>query len=162
MKVLKDELSANATTVTSNLGGGAHGHLGLVLTPTEYANVSVVPYVRPPHVVPLVIDPGTAQHEATRLRLEHKDSVRLYRETIDVEKALLKQLVAAIEPKYLKAFCNNVTNAIESSLVDVLQQLFTKYGEVVADNLDDLEAKVKQFTYNFSDPWLLYSMKSKN
>ena len=33
LKKLKDELMANAASVQSNLGGGANGHLGLVLNP---------------------------------------------------------------------------------------------------------------------------------
>ena len=33
LKNLKDLLKANAARVTSELGGGAHGHLGLILTP---------------------------------------------------------------------------------------------------------------------------------
>ena len=53
LKVLKDLLKANAFRVSSNLGGGAHGHLGLVLTPVEYATVSATPYVCPPHPGPL-------------------------------------------------------------------------------------------------------------
>ena len=32
LKTMKDQLKSNATAVTSKLGGGAHGHLGLVLT----------------------------------------------------------------------------------------------------------------------------------
>ena len=44
LKLLKKELKANASTVTSDLGGGGHGHLGLVLTPHEYSMISAVPY----------------------------------------------------------------------------------------------------------------------
>ena len=49
LKRLKKELKANAQSVVSDLGGGGLGHLGLVLTDAEYANVSDVPYVAPPH-----------------------------------------------------------------------------------------------------------------
>ena len=35
LKELKNELKSNATSVTTDLGGGGHGHLGLVLTPAE-------------------------------------------------------------------------------------------------------------------------------
>ena len=49
LKILKDKLKANATKIPSDLGGGNFGHLGLVLSPAEYANVSAVPYVRPVH-----------------------------------------------------------------------------------------------------------------
>ena len=46
LKTIKDELKTNAASIHSELGGGANGHLGLVLTPLEYAQVSVTPYVR--------------------------------------------------------------------------------------------------------------------
>ena len=72
LKLIKNELKSNAAAVTSDLGGGRHGHLGLVLTPAEYAIVTHVPYVRPVHPGVLVIPPGTTQHETTRLRNEHK------------------------------------------------------------------------------------------
>ena len=38
-------LKSNARAVSSDLGGGAHGHLGLILSPQEYALVSPMPYV---------------------------------------------------------------------------------------------------------------------
>ena len=59
LKTLKDQLKANATSVTSDLGGGNHGHLGLVLDTLEYNNVSPVPYDRPLHPGNLTILPGT-------------------------------------------------------------------------------------------------------
>ena len=59
LKILKEEIKANATCIHSDLGGGAHGHLGLVLTPAEYANVSAVPYQQHVHPGPLVLPPRT-------------------------------------------------------------------------------------------------------
>ena len=49
LQKIKDQLKANAASVTSNLGGGANGHLGLVLTPAEYKNISDIPYQQPKH-----------------------------------------------------------------------------------------------------------------
>ena len=40
LKLLTREVKANAMAVHSTLGGGAHGHLGLVLSPAQYADVS--------------------------------------------------------------------------------------------------------------------------
>ena len=55
MKVIKDEMKANLASVPKDLGGGANGHLGLMLTQAEYANVSLIQYVRPVHPGALVI-----------------------------------------------------------------------------------------------------------
>ena len=46
---LKTYLKANAKSVRSNLGGGFHGHLGLVLTDEEYAMLSDIPFEEPVH-----------------------------------------------------------------------------------------------------------------
>ena len=43
LKLLTREIKANAMAVHSTLGGGAHGHLGLVLTPAQYALLSPAP-----------------------------------------------------------------------------------------------------------------------
>ena len=55
MKVIKDKMKANLISVATDLGGGANGHLGLMLTQAEYANVSLIQYVRPVHPGALVI-----------------------------------------------------------------------------------------------------------
>ena len=64
LKSLKKQLKANSISVVSDLGGGGFGHLGLVLTPAEYALIANVPYTRPIHPGPLDIQAGTAHHEA--------------------------------------------------------------------------------------------------
>ena len=45
LKILKDEIKANAASIYSDLGGGTHGHLGMVLKPPEYGHVLPIPYV---------------------------------------------------------------------------------------------------------------------
>ena len=49
LKDLKDKLKTNATKIPSDLGEGDFGHLCLVLSPAEYANISAVPNIRPLH-----------------------------------------------------------------------------------------------------------------
>ena len=66
------------------MGGGAHGHLGLVLTPGEYALVSPVPYVRHVHPGPLTIPPAATQRAAAVLHDAHKEQRRLFHEMIDL------------------------------------------------------------------------------
>ena len=71
LKKIKDELKTNASRVTSDLGGGGHGHLGLLLTPAEYALVSATPYVRPVHpenaLAPTVVIEFGMVREVSRL-----------------------------------------------------------------------------------------------
>ena len=149
---MKKQLKANAISITSDLGGGQFGHLGLVLTPPDYALLSPVPYARPAHIGALVIPAGTAQHEAIRLRDEHKENIRLFRETIDVEKVLIKLIVGAVEAQYLKELRDHNTDTINDTVADVLAFLFDRYGEVDSETLDDHEAKVRSLFWTLSDP----------
>ena len=87
-------------------------------------------------LAPLLFPPGTIQHESTRLRNEHREIIKLYRETVDVEKSMIKQVVAAIDAKYLKPLRNADSNSITVPLHDVLDFLFARYGKVTGDTLD--------------------------
>ena len=70
LKRLKQELRANASSVESDLGGGDHGYLGLVLTDIEYTTVCVATAFTAPvfPITPLVIPIGTDQVQALNLR----------------------------------------------------------------------------------------------
>ena len=69
IRIIKDEVKANASSVASDLGGGANGHYGIVVDPTEYAMVpGTIPYVRPMYPGALVIPPGMMLHIALGLR----------------------------------------------------------------------------------------------
>ena len=64
---LKNELKENASLVPSTLGGGNHGYLGIILTPTEYRHIAPTnPFTRPPNPGVLVPNPnGTAAQIAS-------------------------------------------------------------------------------------------------
>eukprot|EP00957_Ditylum_brightwellii_P050758 3848707-Ditylum_brightwellii.AAC.1 len=53
---LRNEFRANAQAVSTTLGGGTHGHLGLVMTLQDYALIpNTTVYIQPPQ--PLLILP---------------------------------------------------------------------------------------------------------
>ena len=125
LRIIKDETKANAHSVASDLGGGAHGHYGLVVDPTEDAMVpGTIPYIRPVHPGPLIVPPGTTQIMATGLRADHKESIRLFREVNDVEQRIIKQIVQSIDSTYLKTLRDSNTNTITSNVQTILQYLF--------------------------------------
>jgi len=58
--VLVDELKSNASSVPLVLGGGQYGHLGLLLSATQYATLSTTPFVLPINSGPFALpDKGT-------------------------------------------------------------------------------------------------------
>ena len=148
---MKNQLKVNMFAFTSDLGGGANGHLGFVCTPLDYANISFIPYVQPVYPGLLTILENVAQHAATRLQEDHKESLRQYRETVDVKNALTKQIVQANDPKYLNALRNRATNMINDEVQAILSYLFQRYGLVEDHCLAERELKLRGMQYNLLD-----------
>ena len=152
LRALKKALKANAASVQSDLGGGLYGHLGLVLDDATYYRLTNSHYVTPVHPGPLTIAENTALHEAVRRREEHVEAIRLFRETVDVKNALMKQITATIDGKYIKELKNTLTDSITRPIHEVLTFLITRYGNVDSRRLAQEEEKVRNFSWNIIDP----------
>ena len=100
---IRNELRANAKSVYSNLSDGAHGHLALVMTATQYGLVSNMVFVRPIHPGTLLIPAATTAAQSQVLREHHKEQLCLFREVEGVEKALIQQIIKSVEAPYLAA-----------------------------------------------------------
>ena len=124
LKQLKDELKANAASVPSDLGGGLHGHLFLVLAAGEWVIVSATPFVRPGQPPALFIPAGTAHYMRGELCEAHKEEVRVLCEVHNVEATLKKQMVEAIPEMYIKGFINRHTNTLTAPIPTILQHQY--------------------------------------
>ena len=156
LKRLKTELRANASSVDTDLGGGDHGYLGLVLSDAEYERISPTPaaFVAPNFPGALVIDPAFTAMQAVQERESHNENVALYRECKNVEKALLRHIQTAVEEKYIEFLVDDDTGLIEDDVPTVLQYLFSNYGKVTSEEFKQLESKVLSLTFNPADPMI--------
>ena len=152
-KKLKNELRANASSVDSDLGGGDHGYLGLILSENEYQRICPQhPFEAPAFPGKLVIPRGTDTVDALNLREEHRNGVAQYRECREVEKALLRHITTAIDSKYIDFLKNEDTDLIEDDIPTVLTYLFSDYGKVPTREVKDKEREVLGTSFVPSDP----------
>ena len=124
LKRLKQELRANASSVESDLGGGNHRYLGLVLDNDEYTTVSPTAFSAPEYPAALTIPSTATQVKALSLWEQHKDNKRAYYECKNVEKALQRHIQDAIEDKYLESLIDEDTQLINEDVPTVLHYLF--------------------------------------
>jgi hypothetical protein len=145
---LNQEIKSNAISVHSNLGGGQHGHLGLVVSPTAYAILSNMAYERP--TLPATLDvPATAsKHSQDLLERTHTESLRLFHEVRGVERALTQQIVSAVNPQYIAAMRNRSTGQFTGTIYQLLQYLLTVYGKITPSQLLELEHETKTLAYD--------------
>ena len=149
---LKNQLKANASSVPSNLGDGNHGHLALVLHPDKYALISNVPFQRPQHPGILTMPANVTGPQAEVLRQQYQERMRIFREVTGVDKALKQQIAQAIQPVYLLAIRDRTTNSLSGTVSQILDYLFTTYGNVSVTALADKESAVRSITYHQGQP----------
>ena len=102
-----------------------------------------------------VIPTNAPQHAAMRMRDDFKEDKRVYKETITVEKTLLKQLSKAVPEMYLKTFQNKFSNTISKPVSHILQHLFDTYGRVSQEILSEEESKLKAKVFDVSEPLVI-------
>ena len=152
LRKMSNELKQNASSVYSNLGGGAHGHLGLLLSPQMYALISNVPYVRPNHPGPLIIPQNATRHAAALQERQWKEELRVFHEVRGVDQALISQIVNAVEDSYLLSVRNRTTGQYTGNVGDILRHLQGRYGRITPGQLQEFDLEITQMTYDPVNP----------
>eukprot|EP00957_Ditylum_brightwellii_P163413 12441815-Ditylum_brightwellii.AAC.1 len=72
---LCNEIQANAQAVSTTLGDGQHGHLGMVMTAQDYALVpSTTAYIQPPQPI-LILPQNGMQYQITQAKEQNYDEL---------------------------------------------------------------------------------------
>jgi hypothetical protein len=144
IRQLRNELYANAQSVESTLGGGQHGHMGMVMPDVEYITVSAgaAPYVLP--IKPAVpVYAGTA---ANRHQQQENFKARLaaYQEAQDLQNKLKTMVIQAVPAAYLAKLREPLVNYANATPKTILAHLMAQYGAILPadlkDNMERLQA----------------------
>ena len=146
-------MKANASKI--DLGGGTNGYLVLVLTPVEYMHAHRTPCAKPVHPGTIVIIVGTTQHGINRLRVDHKETIRAFRELLGIKKALVKKIVVSVEGKYIDVLQSSVTNTITANVHTILEPLFQAYDYVTPEVLAENAVAVKNIQHITEEPLVM-------
>jgi hypothetical protein len=122
-------LNANAISIPSMAGGGAHGHLGIIMTQVEYAAISASPWVEPfnPNDIP-IIPSGTNAVDADQLARMHAECRSIYTNRINVEQALKKLILEAYDNMYTSQLEYYLLQYANRSALEILMHLKQTYG----------------------------------
>ncbi|GFH49736.1 hypothetical protein CTEN210_06212 [Chaetoceros tenuissimus] len=150
---MKKELTKNAKSVTSTLGGAQHGHIFLVLTDADFNAIpGTVPVIRPVHPGPLPQIPvGATAAQISAAERNHQEAVNNFDRYTGVELALLAQVESAIEPIYLSSIINEHTQSLDRSLSEVIAYLAENY-KTSDEPMSSREIKINQHFYDPHDP----------
>jgi hypothetical protein len=133
-------------------GGGAHGHLGIIMSQVEYAVISASPWVEPfnPNAIP-IIPPGTNAVDAAQLAPMYDECLRIYTNHINVDQALKKLILEAYDNMYTSQLEDYLLQYANRSALEILMHLKQTYGFInptqLAENYNKMTAPI-----NFQDP----------
>jgi hypothetical protein len=145
-------LNADSISIPSMVGGGAHGHHGIIMTQVEYATISTSPWVEPynPNGVP-IIPPGTTAVDATQIARMHAECRRIYMNRINVDRALKKLILEAYDNMYTSQLEDYLLQYANRSALEILMHLKQTYGFInpaqLTDNYNNMNAPI-----NLQDP----------
>ena len=90
-------LKANASSVPCTLGGGAHGYVGTLLSPTAYASLSHTAFQAPTHPGGLNIPHGSTQYEIAHIKQTYQDNLAIFQDYCLMQRALIRQVCQAVD-----------------------------------------------------------------
>jgi hypothetical protein len=120
----------NAASLPTTLGGGQHGHVGLIMTPILYATLTFE------HPGPVPIHPNNANKaQRESQRLEFKEDRRIYENHINMDNALKAQVIDTINVTCLCELRNKYTGYMGISTRDLFDHLLDRYGKITPANV---------------------------
>jgi hypothetical protein len=145
-------LNAKAASVQSNLGDGTLGILALTVSPAVYTNLANTVFVVPANPGPQPVIPAQATtHVLAAVTRKHKENLRIWREYLATNKALKQQVLGAVQEMYYKTLRPQVTGYASITTRQLLNHLYTTYGNITPADLANNDAKMKT-PFNPSQP----------
>jgi hypothetical protein len=112
LTVIRRLLNTNAMSVSSYLGGGRHGHLGII-TKEEYFSITadVFPVPKNPEASYEVVV-GMMAAVIAKITLIHRESTQVYRSYHNMGQTIKKSILEAFEDAYLNALSDEVVGYV--------------------------------------------------
>ena len=144
---------ANTCSVPCTLGGGANGYVGMLVSAVAYEALAPgTPFIAPVHPGQMPALPGGTQYQIALMKTQHEEAIRVYTEYILMQRALIQQVVLAIEAKYLSALRNRITGQLPPDIRETYLYLFHIYGKIKPEFLLQIKNEVEKKRYDMADP----------
>ena len=114
-------------SLSTTSGGGAHGHIGLIMTPALNLTLTATPFIIP-------LDPGilpqfparTTTTEREQIIRQHKEDCRIFDNNTSMDDALKGQSIDTIEDTYRCEVRHKYTGYLGISNRDLLDHLIDR------------------------------------
>ena len=137
VRTLTKECNQCVSAVPTTLGGGAHGHLGLITPTAAYAAIDGTAAWEQPETP--VLETFDAKEKAATVRaaeLAFNADTKAYNDATAVEAKLKQMLLAAIPPAFIQELEHSVYGYSNVTCKQIIAHLTTNYGTITPEELD--------------------------
>jgi hypothetical protein len=136
LKVIRRLLDTNAMSVTSYVGGGRLGHLGIIMTNEEYFTIAadVFPVPNNPGASTEVVAGMTTAEIAEMTRL-HRDASHVYCTYHNVDQAIKKLIIEAFDDTYINPLSDEIVGYANCTSLQLLTHLLMYYAMIAPTEL---------------------------
>ena len=130
LTTLEKELIAILANIPTTLGGGNHGHAGILMEPARYLLIAGVPFNNPanPGNYPLNVAGNAAAGVRARAEAEHKEEVREYETYQGVIQATKDIFLETVDHEYLIEIEDEILGFLNQTPTDMLNHLRNRGG----------------------------------
>ena len=130
LTLLEKELIAILANIPTTLGGGGHGHAGIIMDPARYLATAGAPFVNPanPGTYPAGVPGNAAQGIRAKAEAEHKEHVKEYETFQGVVQATKDIILEAVDNEYLLEIEDEILGYLNQTPTDMLTHLRNRGG----------------------------------
>ena len=130
LTILEKELIAILANIPTTLGGGNHGHAGILMDPARYLQVTGVAFANPanPGNYPANVPGNAAAGIRARAEAEHKEQVREYETFQGVTQATKDIIQEAVDHEYLLEIEDEILGFLNQTPTDMMTHLRNRGG----------------------------------
>ncbi len=125
LTLLEKELIAILANIPTTLGGGGHGHAGIVMDPARYLLMTGEPFVNPtnPGMYPANVPNNVTQGFRVRAEAEHKELMKEYEIFQGIVQATKDIVLEAVDNKYLLETEDEILGFLNQTPTNMLTHL---------------------------------------
>jgi hypothetical protein len=148
LQVLQKQLFANARAIHSTRGGGAYGHLALVMPEPAYlVRTNGIPFEPPIHpgAMPIHGEQPTG-NQITETNRAYAQALAEHKLFATVSGELKKQVLLAVDVSFLTILEDPIMGFADIAVIDMLDHLNDEYGQITNEELEKNRTEL-------SNPW---------
>lgn len=130
LTILEKELIAILANIPTTLGGGNHGHAGILMDPARYLLTAGIPFVNPanPGNYPAGVAGNAAAGARARAEAQHKEEVKEYETFQGVTQATKDIIMEAVDHEYLLEIEDEILGFLNETPISIMNHLRNRGG----------------------------------